>query len=396
MDNQQIIINAIDKLFNKNLNINLNYYYMDNQQVIIDAIDKLFNKNLNICNNYIFIYTPPKVGSTTLVTSLRVSLGKSFNIIHIHDETMLSVLTGINNVKINDIINFLANNGKTVYVIDVYRTPVERKISEFFEKLSPYHFNNTEENISHYSIRRIFDRFNKLFPHLENGDHYIDKYDISEPVPFDFEKKYTIQLINNITYVKLRLCDSQLWGSILSNILQTDIVMIDDYKTETKSIGELYKRFKNEYKLPINYYENIKTCKYFNFYYNEEERNNYLNTWNKNLEEECIPYTRVEFDFYMNLCLENQYINDIQIHHYIDNGCFCELCKNKRRDIFFRAKNGEKIFEKIIHSNVVFEEKKNIIKRGIEIINKKIEILNKKRANKKIKKNQFAINHKMA
>jgi len=368
---------------------------MENQENIINATDRLFNKNSNISNNYIFIYTPPKVGSTTLVTSLRVSLGKSFNTIHIHDEVMLSVLTGINDVNINDIINYLANNGKNVYVIDVYRTPIERKMSEFFEKLSSYHFNNTEDNISQYSIRRIFDRFNKLFPHLENGDHYLDKYNITEPVPFDFEKKYTVQVINNIKYIKLRLCDSHIWGSILSTILQEDIVLISDYKTETKSIGELYKKFKNEYKLPVNYYENIKTCKYFNYYYNEEERNNYLSTWNTNLEEECIPYTSVEFDFYMNLCLENQYINDIQIDHYIDNGCFCELCKNKRRDIFFRAKNGEKIFQKIIHDNVVFEEKQNIIKRGIEIINKKIEILNKKRANKKIKKNQFAINHKL-
>jgi len=369
---------------------------METQENIMNATAKLFNQNLNKSNNYIFIYTPPKVGSTTLVTSLRLSLGKSFNIIHIHDETMLSVLTGINNVNINDIIQFLANNGKNVYVIDVYRTPIERKMSEFFEKISSYHFNNTEENISQYSIARIVDRFNKLFPHLENGDHYLDKYDIINPVPFDFEKKYTVQLVNNVKYIKLRLCDSQLWASILSSILQIEILIISDYKTESKSIGELYKKFKNEYKLPVNYYENIKTCKYFNYYYNEEERNNYLGTWSKNLEEECIPYTVGEFEFYMNLCLENQYINDIQVDHYIDNGCFCELCKIKRRDLFFRAKNGERIFEKIIHDNVVFEEKQNIIKRNIEIINKKIEFINKKKAEKKIKKNQFAINHKMS
>ena len=308
---------------------------------------------------------------------------------------MLSVLTGINNVKINDIIKFLANTGKNVYVIDVYRTPVERKMSEFFEKLSSYHFNNTEENITHYSIKRIFDRFNKLFPHLENGDHYIDKYNIVEPIPFDFDKKYTIQAVNNVQYIKLRLCDSQLWGNILSTILQTEVILISDYKTETKGIGELYKKFKNEYKLPVNYYENIKKCKYFNLYYNEEERNNYLNTWNAKLDDEFISYSSDEFDFYMNLCLENQYINDIQVEHYIDNGCFCKCCNNKRRNIFFRAKNGEKIFEKIIHDNIVFEEKQNIIKRGIEIINKQIEIINKKRAEKKIKKNQFAIKHKM-
>ena len=34
-------------------------------------------------------------------------------------------------------------------------------------------------------------RFNKLFPHLAQGDHYFDKYNISEPLPFDFNKKYT-------------------------------------------------------------------------------------------------------------------------------------------------------------------------------------------------------------
>ena len=130
--------------------------------------------------NYIFIYTPPKVGSTTLVTSLRVSLGRTYNVVHIHDDIMLKVLTGINDVTVNDIIKFLSNQGKKVYVIDVYRSPIERKISEFFEKISPYHFNNTDENVSKYSITRISDRFNKLFPHLGLGEHYFDKYEIEE------------------------------------------------------------------------------------------------------------------------------------------------------------------------------------------------------------------------
>jgi hypothetical protein len=210
---------------------------------ISETIDKLFKTSTN---NYIFIYTPPKVGSTTLVTSLRVSLNKSYNIIHIHDDTMLSVLTGINNVKINDIITYLSNKGKNVYIIDVYRTPIERKMSEYFEKLSPYHFNNTEENIiNYYSIKRISDRFNKIFPHIEKEDHYFDKYDILEPIPFDFNNKYTIQVLNNIKYIKLRLCDSELWSSILSKIFNIDIIIIYDYNTENKILGELYKRFKN-------------------------------------------------------------------------------------------------------------------------------------------------------
>jgi len=320
--------------------------------MIEESVNKLFD---TVTDNYIFIYTPPKVGSTTLVTSLRVSLGKSYNIIHIHDEIMLSVLAGITNVKINDIISFLSNKGKNVYVIDVYRTPIERKMSEYFEKLSPYHFNNSEENVSKYSMRRIIDRFNKIFPHLENGDHYFEKYNINEPISFDFDKKYSFQELNRIKYIKLRLCDSDLWASILSNILMTDIIIIYDYKTENKGIGELYKRFKNEYKLPINYLELIKNCKYFNFYYNELERNNYLALWSKKLDVSFTPYTEIEYKFYINLCLENQYIYDIQIDHYIDNGCFCKYCNNKRKEIILRFKAGEKNFKKIIHNDIINE-----------------------------------------
>ena len=358
---------------------------MTEQEIINSSIEKLFNTSTD---NYIFIYTPPKVGSTTLVTSLRVSLGRTYNVIHIHDEVMLNVLTGINNVKINDIINYLSNNGKKVYVIDIYRTPIERKMSEFFEKISPYHFNNTEENINKYSINRISDRFNKLFPHLENGDHYMDKYNISEIIPFDFNKKYTIQEKNGISYIKLRLCDSKLWGNILSSILQTDVIIISDYKTESKGIGTLYKNFKREYKIPSNFIENIKNCKYLNFYYNEEERNNYLNIWNHRLCESIIPYSKSEYDFYINLCLENQYINDIQIEHYIDNGCFCELCREKRKDIFFRAKNGETQFEKIIHIEAVNEKILVTQKKISEVFKLKIRNI---KSSKKFINNQFKI-----
>ena len=105
-----------------------------------EIINKLFNTQNH---NYVFIYTPPKVGSTTLVSSLRISLGTTFNVIHIHDDIMWSVLTGINNITVNEIINYVSKKGNNVYVIDVYRTPIERKMSEYFEKLAPYHFNNS-------------------------------------------------------------------------------------------------------------------------------------------------------------------------------------------------------------------------------------------------------------
>jgi hypothetical protein len=333
------------------------------------AFQKLFS-NTNI-TNYIFIYTPPKVGSTTLVSSLRISLCNTFNVIHIHDDIMLSVLTGINNVSINDIISYIAKKGYNVYVIDIYRTPIERKMSEFFEKLSPYHFNNSEEKLNNYTIKRISDRFNKLFPYLATDDNYFDKFNIGNPPGFDFNKKYTLQTIDNINYIKLRLNDSLHWSQILTRLLGREIVLINDYTTDSKLIGNLYKRFKIEYRLPSNYLELIKSCKYFNFYLSQEERTNYINTWGKKISGPFISYTPDEYKFYVNLYLENQYINDIQSEHYIDNGCFCSVCSKKRMDIFNKAKNGEKKFDKIIHTKSVSEFISDKAKIIIYRLNKK-------------------------
>jgi hypothetical protein len=353
------------------------------------AIDQLFKMH---SDNYVFVYTPPKVGSTTLVTSLRVSLNKNYNIIHIHDEVMLSVLTGINGVTINDILTFLSSKGKQVYVIDVYRTPVERKMSEFFEKISPYHFNNTEENISqHYTMERIANRFNCLFPYLEQGDHYFQRYGIPEHdiVAFDFTKKFSLQTWNHVTYIKLRLCDSTRWSSILSSIFRADIVIISDYKTEDKGVGALYKRFKEYYRLPINFHSMIAEDKYLRFYYNEEERKRYLTLWQARVASTnpFTPFTESEYAFYMRLCLENQFINDIQEEHYIDNGCCCVYCTKKRKELFVRAKNGEKHFEKIVHREVVNE----VRNEKINLVTTKIKQFIQKRKTDKFTKNQFAI-----
>lgn len=347
----------------------------DRNIVIKKAIDKLFKNNVD---NYIFIYSPPKVGSTTLVSSLRVSLPNNYNVIHIHDEEMLSVLTDIHNVKVNEIIQYITNQNKNVFVIDVYRTPIERKISEYFEKLSSFHFNNTEANINNYNVDKIIHRFNCIFPYLGNGDHYFEKYDIENPINFDFKRRFSSQTINNINFIKLRLSDSRVWNKILSYIFKKDIVLINDYQTEKKDIGDLYNKFKEQYKIPVNFLTLIKECKYFNFYNSENERDNYINKWYAKKCDLFEPYTLSEYNFYVRIYLENQYYNNIQFDHYIDNGCYCKACTFKRRQIFHRVKNGEKITEKIIHSESV----KEMLKTKTEFINQVNDSINKSIKNK--------------
>lgn len=344
-------------------------------------IIKSINENIfnNLFNDVIFIYTPPKVGSTTLVSSIRICASHKYSVVHLHDEIMLRVMVGLNeDISINEIIYYNKMIGKNIYVIDVYRTPIERKMSEYFEKLSCYHFNNSEENLNNYNINLIIKRFNSIFPFIGIGDHYYEKYNI-KPDNFDFDKNYIFQNVEGINYIKLRLNDSNNWGNILSSILKTDIIIIPDYETNNKKIGNLYDNFKANYKLPLNYYELIKNDKYFNIYMNEKERNSYLNKWNNKLTNNFDSYTKEQYDFYINLCMENQYYIDFQLQHYFDNGCICKLCAKKRNEIYNKVKSGQKINEKIIHFDIANKDKLNKIETLKNIANK----INKKN-NKKI------------
>lgn len=334
-----------------------------------EVYKRLIKKERLIC---IIIYCPPKVGSTTLVSSLRLSLGDLANVIHIHDEVMLGVLTEIKDITVNEIICYLSTVINKVYVIDVYRTPIERKMSEYFDKLS-FHFNNEETNIMNYKIELLIERFNKLFPYLGVGEHYLDKYNIAEPIGFNFAEKYTVQKIKNVDYVKLRICDVSDWSDILSKILNKRIVIVNDYLTEDKLLGEKYNEFKSNYRLPINFYELVRKDSNLCYYLNEKERKNYLEKWYKKLQSDVfLSFTQMEYNFYLEITKKNQFYDSIERNHYIDNGCFCKACSKKREELYLNAVKGETIKDKIIHSECILQMKKQLINRAKETISKSI------------------------
>lgn len=348
-----------------------NTIFTNDQIQILEKVNDILFKTKDKKKNVIFIYTPQKVGSTSLVSSIRISALSKFSVLHIHDDLMLSVLTGYTNVTVNDVIMYNKEIGKNVYVIDIYRSPIERKISEYFEKISSYHFNNSEDNINSYNIDKIVNRFNKLFPHLAKKDYFQEIYNINIPEKFDFEKKFLLVEENGIKYIKIRLMDSKQWNKILSEILNTEIVVVNDYETKNKKIGELYNKFKSEYKIPNNLLVMISNCKILNYYLSENEKINYIKSWeNKINSNEVVSYTDDEYNFYMNICIENKFYNDFQNDHYIDVGCVCKGCSIKRSELFQKAKNGENVTEKIIHNEIISNIKKNIIKKN----NRKIKI----------------------
>jgi len=364
----------IFNIFYNKMEVNID---TENKNELLKKINEKLFKNVNnpnVNNNIIFIYAPPKVASTSLVSSLRLFLCHKFNIIHIHDEKMLGNLIHMNihGITVLDIIHYNKELGKNIYVIDVFRNPIERKISEYFEHLSSLHFNNTDENLKKYPIQKIIDRFNSVYPFIANDDYFMEKYKITVPDTFDFQKKYLFVEENGIKYIKLRMIDIDSWSHILSEIFKTEIIVIKDYETRNKSIGEVYTTFKETYRLPYSYYSLLDESSLLKYYYKEDERKVYLNKWIGKIDNHLmIPYTKIEYDFYLKLSIENIYYNNfIQSNHYMDNGCLCKFCFKKRREVINQLRRGEKIDnERIIHNSDFI--KKELIEISIKNIKQK-------------------------
>ena len=347
------------------------------------------NQCLGICDdlsveknrNIVFIYSPPKVGSTTLVSSIRLSAANKFTVLHIHNEIMLKVLYNITNITVVEIIRYNKFLGKTVFVFDIFRSPIEQKMSSFFENIDTFHFNSPINMINTYDISRLIKRFNKLFPHLPINDHYKTNYNIQMPPMFDFDKKYLLQEVDGVKYIKLRLSDSLLWSKMLTEILGIEILIVNDYETDKKPIKDVYSAFKRAYNIPINLFQMIENNDSLKYYSSEWERQTYLNTWkNKICSEEFTSYTPEEFNLYTELSIDNQYMTEIQMEHYIDMGCICLGCSAKRHKLFMKLKMGHKIDEKIRHSDAKIEYIKDNIKKAPIIIRRVNKPINKFKA----------------
>lgn len=339
---------------------------------LIDA-NELLNINKHQHNKLIFVYSAPKVGSTSIVSSFRIFGIEKIDIIHIHDEEMLRVLTNVTDITVNEIILFNKYLGKDVYVINVFRSPIERKISTFFEKIGSYHFNVEDNQVNNYNVTRVINRFNNIFPWIGNGDHFIERYNIKIPDSFDFIKKYLIVIENDIKYITIRLKDSNEWGTILTNIFGFNIRTIKDYESSNKPIKDLYNTFKNRYKIPINLLEEIKNDKSLNYYYSQDELNGYYNNWLVKSTDKRESYTYEQYKLYENITIENCHIDKIQMDHYFDEGCACKACSTKRLATISKILNGVEVKDRIVH----VEAKNEFIQKRVVRANRINNIISK-------------------
>ena len=170
------------------------------------------------------------------------------------------------------------------------------------------------------------------------------------------------QNVNNIKYIKLRLDDFDSWSTILFNIFGIAIFTVKEYETNNKIISSLFQTFKNQYKLPINFFNEINNEK-LDYYLSTNEKNIYIKKWSNKLTDQFIPFSKEEYILYSKISTENQIYFNIQKKHYMDEGCHCSLCSIKRNNLLTKIKNKQLITESefIIHSKNKKINKNNFV-----------------------------------
>ena len=78
--------------------------------------NELLRINKSQHNRLLFVYSAPKVGSTSIVSSFRIFGLDKVDVIHIHDEEMLQVLSHIKGITINELIIF---NKYIIYLLNI-------------------------------------------------------------------------------------------------------------------------------------------------------------------------------------------------------------------------------------------------------------------------------------
>jgi hypothetical protein len=292
------------------------------------------------CQNICIVYSNKKTGSMSLFSSLCIYFSNTHLIFHFHNNSDLLVYN-IETVSVSDLCSHLNDKRKNVTVIEIYRPILDLCISNFFFGIELYCRPMDESELLDDYVNYIIKVFNDLFLyliHVCNTNKLLTDYGINikdhkiNSAVFAAKKDYT-------TYILIRLKDSDKWPELLKEFLPNgDFQIHRENDTENKCLGEIYKLFKANYKLPKNFFEIIQLNDQFINFYTEEERNEYLTTWETKLDNnDYTPFTKEEAKSYIKNKRE-VYSEDLKTirtnimnHNKSTEGnCVCDECIQER------------------------------------------------------------------
>ena len=226
----------------------------------------------------VFVLCGGKCGGSTLANTFQKN---NYKTTHVHSINCKGAFYSDINLDMGlfNIIDYSCQN-KKIIIVDSYRTPIERKMSAFFQ-----HIEQLLPNYKTLQMETIASFFNDNILKKEEEYHSINialnHYGIPLFEKFDFVNKYNIIENNNKVFIKLLFNNIDEWEDILSNILGTKIKLHPQNLTTNKAIYDIYKKFKNNYKLPSDYnIYSILNDREFKIYNTPEQQEEYINKWN--------------------------------------------------------------------------------------------------------------------
>ncbi len=279
--------------------------------------EKIFNE---ISKTQIYLYCTPKCGGTSLYDTLNTL----YNTFHVHSQlffekyyTNKEIVK--NSFNLIDCIEESSKNYDEIYIIDVYRKPIERNMSYFFhiiDELIPDYKDKTVEELITFFNKNIYFQYEQSIDEITN--HYgINLYEI----PFDNSKMYLTYKFNNINFVVLHFDYIDKWNDILSELLSRNINILNRNIGDKKDYANMYKQYKNNYKVPAFILDFIKYERNFNYFNTENEIEQYIQYWNNRIDND-LKYSQLPKNFdaniYKKINNELDRMNDLELRwHYM-------------------------------------------------------------------------------
>lgn len=209
-------------------------------------MSKIFKPPYNL-----IIYAGGKCGGTTLHFTFLKIWFHNFKSIHIHNNNcfMESQRIGTDLYPQTDnpisIFDCVDTNKKT-YFIDVYRNPIDRKISSYFQNLE---HNRTYFNVpKNLSISEEVDFFQmNVFHNIEDYESFSEVLSHYKIPTLKYKNDYWIQEKDNNVFIKLKFSNIHRWDDILSDIFKIRINIVSENLSSNKKYYKTYKLFKKIY-----------------------------------------------------------------------------------------------------------------------------------------------------
>ena len=248
----------------------------------------------------VMVFSGGKCGSTSLYATFlryRIPVLRVHNTEHFIDE-YAPFLKGVDSLHPDDILEFLLQFYGSIIVMDVYRDPIERKVSSLFQNFS-VNMGRISMTIPEWNEavfteqRQIFET--RLMPILERRHGLDTYYPYFFQAPFDFERGYqemvhsVFSLRHRVKFIKMRFSEMKKWPAMIAKIFgwtaEHELEMVAANQSCEKKYAAVYEFWRDHFKLSsVSVLWDHILDPVFTKYHTVEETAAYFDKWSQRIE----------------------------------------------------------------------------------------------------------------